>query len=299
MSEPISHTDMSGDTPAPQLVRLGDLLGALQTDAEEAYRAMQEGRPRGPVTGLPRLDQVLGGAIVPGLHILHASPGVGKTALCLQIGGGCGCPCVLVTCEMAPLELLRRLIARVNLEKLDSIRAGAIPPDRLMECARKVIERCPNLAILDATQAFAGPELLRATVEKVRGSSPHALLIVDSLHSWTAALPADVEEYTALNMAIAELRSLARGLSCAVLAVAERNRMSMKNGGLSAGAGTRKLEYSAESVIEIQREEKEEPTPAGEVTVRIKVLKNRNGSRGEGIPVLWHDNYQRFREAQW
>src|SRR5829696_3798503 len=96
------QTERSASAP---VMRLGDLIGALRDDAAAAYEAKQSGKPRGPITRIPQLDDVLGGALQPGVHVLHASPGAGKTALALQIAATCGFPALFVTCEMAPLEL--------------------------------------------------------------------------------------------------------------------------------------------------------------------------------------------------
>jgi replicative DNA helicase len=283
--------------PTPSLLRLADLLGDLQADAAAAHEALESGRPRGPVTGLPKLDKQMGGTLAHGLTILNAGPGIGKTAWALQIAATCGFPALFVSCEMASIELFRRVIARTTCTPLDFIRSGAYPPEVILEKARQAIAACPDLALLDATERFVGPDLLRAAALCVRGQASNLLVVVDSVHSWADSAPGDAEEYTALGAAVASLRSVARGLNCPVLAIAERNRASMRGGGVSSSAGTRKFEYGSEAVIELDREESETRNGAGEVPVTLKLSKNRNGGRGEKVNLLWHDNYQRFREA--
>ena len=77
-------------------------------------------------------------------------------------------------------------------------------------------------------------------------------MVVDSLHSWADSLGAEATEYDRLNAAMEALGRLARTLSCAVLVTLERNRAAMKGGGLNAGAGTRKIEYGAEVVLDLR-----------------------------------------------
>src|ERR687889_303094 len=101
-------------TDHPRLLRLNDLLDAWTVDATAAHEAYTTGTPRGPVTALPALDRELGGALQPGLHLLHAGPGAGKTALALQIAATCGTPALFVSAETSALELLRRHTARVT-----------------------------------------------------------------------------------------------------------------------------------------------------------------------------------------
>lgn len=285
--------------PIPRLVRLDQLLDEWEADATAASEAYTTGNPRGPVTGMPRLDQELGGALTPGVHIAHGGPGVGKTALALQIATTCGCPALYMTCEMSPLELLRRHTARVTDTFLGRLRSGELEPAASIQLVRKAIEAAPLLAIADATRAFAGPSWLAQAARIVRGDGPHLLLlVVDSIHSWAESAPGDsASEYERLNAAVASLRSLATQLDCAVLGIAERNRMSMSTGGLSASAGSRKFEYGGESVWELNRKEDAVPDGAGEVAVTLRLVKNRNGSPNRKVDLLFHGALQRWREA--
>lgn len=282
---------------APRLTRLADLLDAWEVDARAAFEARGEGIARGPLTGLDKLDTELGGALQPGLNVLHASPGVGKTALALQIGATCGCPCLYLSAEMAPLELLRRLTARATGTYLGRLRSGELAPADSVRLARQAVAAAPLLTIADATTAFAPVPWLQRAAAVVRGDARHLLLVVDSVHSWAEGVPGDLDEYTRLGMALQSLRVLARSVDCAVLAIAERNRASMKVGGLSASAGHRSFEYGAESVLELNRPEDAAEDASGEVAVKLRIAKNRHGSPNRTIPLLFHGALQRFREA--
>jgi hypothetical protein len=123
----------------------------------------------------------------------------------------------------------------------------------------------------------------------------HALLVVDSVHSWAEAAPTDVDEYTALNDGLAALRRIARNLQCPVLAIAERNRAKMSVGGLDASAGSRRFEYGAESVLALNREKDEGAD--GEAKITLTIEKNRNGASGRRISLLFNGALQRFNEV--
>jgi hypothetical protein len=73
---------------------------------------MKTEQPRGPQTGIAALDQVLGGLLAPGLHLLQATPGAGKSAMALQFASDCKHPALYSSAEMPTLELFKRLIAR-------------------------------------------------------------------------------------------------------------------------------------------------------------------------------------------
>lgn len=289
----------------PRVYRLGDLLEEWDTFAEEAYEARQGNKPLGIKTGLDKVDEEIGGVFQSGLHSIQGGPGVGKTAFALQVACQCGFPAIYVTCEMAPLELLRRIAARVTGTYLGKFKSGELEPDQAKAQVRRAIATCPNLAILDSTRGYvpafapdSSPNAMNLydLAETIRGDFPHVLIVIDSLHSWADKALADLKEYEYLNTAIGSLRGLAAALDCPVIAIAERNRQSMERGGLSGGAGTRKIEYSAESVVELDSTNGG-PDAHGEVAISLKLSKNRNGVIGRPVELRFNGALQRYREV--
>lgn len=288
------------ETPTPTITRLGDLLSEWEEDATAAHLAHKNGTPRGPVTGLPKLDRDISGALQPGMHIIHGQPGAGKTAFVLQIAGMCGCPCLYVTCEMGTLELFRRITARVTGTFLGKLKSGELMPSQSVAYARQAAAACPQLVLLDATRAYASPSYIYDVATLTRGDARHLLIIVDSIHSWAEGAYADLggaTEYESLNMGLSALRGLSQRLGCSVLGVAERNRASMKGGGLSAGAGTRKLEYGCETLFDLSRKDDDKPDANGEFAVTLRIEKNRNGTPGRKHELMFDGAQQKFREA--
>lgn len=288
----------------PRLTRLGDLLEAWEIEATAAAAAAAAGIPRGPVTGLKKVDDALGGFFPVGLHIVHGTPGAGKTAFVLQTAGVNAaekrpealCPVLFVSCEMALLELYRRHTARITGTYLGRLKTGELSPSESVALARRAAAAAPNLALCDATSAAATPDYLRRIARKERGDAPRFLVVVDSLHSWAEGwAPEGQSEMEYLPRACAELRRLAQQLQCPVLAVAERNRASMKSDGQSSGAGSRKIEYGAETVLSLGAEEAENVN--GEVPVKLVFPKNRNGAKGKTVDLLFSGREQKFREA--
>lgn len=280
----------------PRRIRLKDLLSEWEEDATEAHEAYETGVPRGPVTGMDTLDYELGGWFSPGLFVIHGQPGAGKTAFVLQVAASCGCPALLVSCEMGPLELLRRITARVTGTYLGKLKTGELSPAESLALARRAVAATPDLVIADATTSYASPEWIRGAAEVTRGESSKLLVIIDSVHSWVDSCPADLTEYEALNNGLSALRTLGKQLSCPLIAVAERNRASMAKGGLSASAGSRKFEYGGEAVFDLQRSSDSKPDANGEVSITFVIEKNRNGAPGKKINLLFQGSLQRFRE---
>jgi replicative DNA helicase len=281
----------------PCLLSLAALLDEWELDAKAAHEARVSGTPRGPVTGFAKLDDALGGALQHGPHVVHGQPGAGKTAFVLQVATQCGCRVLYVTCEMRPLELLRRLTARVTETYFGRLKSGEFRPSDSLEKARQAVAAVPDLALADATQAYTSPSWIENAARAHRGEQRHLLVVIDSVHSWAETIPADASEYEALGAAIAELRSLAARLECPILAVAERNHASMQGGGLSASAGHRNFEYRGELVLDLKRVREARPDGMGEVDVPLELAKNRNGAIGDPILLKFNGALQRFREA--
>lgn len=294
---------------APRLLPLPDLLGALLDEAEKDHAAKLAGALRGPITGLPTLDRELAGRLVPGFHVLHGNTAAGKTSFALQVAASCGFPALFVTCEMGPLELLRRVIARAAGVYLGRLKSGEYSRDAFAEYANAALAACPQLALLDATRAYVPRDLIDAAARawRERLGADHVLIVLDSLHSWAAAAPSfrDFGEYEALGAAVADLQRLAADLTAPILVVNERNRASADGGGVNAAAGSRKIEYGAETVWGLYREtetdEHGKPRPkgfdaAGEVGAHLAIEKNRHGAGGR-VALRFHGALQQWREA--
>lgn len=287
-----------GKPETARLLNFGDLLREFGDDAEAANTALVSGVPRGPVSGLRGLDRELSGAWLPGLHWIHGNAGAGKTAFALQVAAMCGAPALFVTCEMSPVELLRRHTARATGTFLGRLKSGEFSRGDAETLARDAIATAPRLCFADATQAPAPLQFLRDAAQIARGDDRHLLIIVDSLHSWALRLASGLSEYEALNVAIADLQTLAHSLKCPILVVSERSRSAMQSGGLNAGAGTRKIEYSGETVIDLNREPGAKTDGAGEVEIKLTLSKNRHGAAGKPLDLRFNGALQRFTEPK-
>lgn len=290
-----------GGLGSPKLYRLGDLLQDFTEDAREAYQAREEGRQRGPVSGFPTLDDAIGGAFMPGLHVMHGGPGAGKTAWALQVAACCGTPALFVSCEISPLEILRRLAARVTGTYLGRFKTGELEPARAVDLARRACEASPLLALVDGTAGFPDPGWLQQQAREVQGENRHLLVILDSLHTWANRAPGlrGKTEYDTLNGGLSDLEQLAGALKSPLLVIAERNRGSMQSGGMSAAKGSSRIEYAGETVIGLDKESGAGGglDPSGETPLTARVEKNRHGMPGK-VDLLFHGPLQRFREGQ-
>ena len=283
-------------TATARLMLLSDALAAMRADADAANLARISGTPRGPVSGLKLLDMELGGAFAAGIHITHGQPATGKTAFALQIAASCQCPSMFVTCEMAPAELLRRHTARITKTFLGRLKSGEMSGADVEKLALEAIRAAPQLAFVDATCDPAPPSFLLDAARIVKGEAQHLLIVVDSLHSWVEGIGGEASEYESLNAGLAALRKLSHVLNCPIFVISERNRENMA-GGLSAGAGSRKIEYGAESVIDLERPRDAKPDGSGEVDITLVLRKNRQGAAGKPLLLKFNGALQSFQQT--
>jgi hypothetical protein len=297
---PISLEPIEAPQPGPRLYALSSLIDTATADAQARYDSQRNGTPLGALTPIPELTKALGGALSVGVHILHGSPGSGKTAFALQTASKCQCPALFVTCEMEPIELLRRIASRVTGTYLGRFKSGEMHPNMAREHFEAAARSAPMLAILDATTTALPPSLLLelAAAHKAKyPDNPHYLIALDSVHSWVSGFNAGTaEEYDALNIGLDAIRMTAQKLDAAALCIAERNRGTMRTGGQSASAGTRRFEYGAESVIELDRDLDNKADAHGNGDIKLKVSKNRHGET-LSFDLKWHGACQEFKAA--
>ena len=273
-----------------QIFKLDALADVLAAEHEAADRARADGKNLGPLVPFARMADELGGSWPIGLSCLHAGPGAGKSAMCIQCVLSADCSATYVTCEMSGPSVGRRIIANETGRYLGRLRPGEMSSVGIRGAADAVAQRHPDVYIIDASTAPCSEAMLRGQMETMRCRDSHGLLVVDSLHAWAASIEPQREEYQAVSIAIETLRRLSIDYHIAVVAIVERNRASMLSGGISAGAASRKIEYSAEAVIEL------ECIDAARGAVNLRFVKNRNGRAGVTIGFRFSGATQRFEE---
>jgi len=159
-----------------------EVRGSLRKDLSRARSAFSQSSYQDPVsllsveisetsraaTGLPELDRVLGGGVVPGMVVLlGGEPGIGKSTLVLQWAATCGGDVLYASGEESERQI-----------KLRAQRLGAESPGihlfaetdvrRILEAADRMK---PALLLVDSIQTLFDPEFESSagSVSQVRG----------------------------------------------------------------------------------------------------------------------------------
>ena len=282
-------------------------------------------------TGFSELDDILGGGIPAGLHVVAAMSSLGKTTLVVQMCASMaqqGQDILFFTLEMSRLELFAKNISRHSFEldirnhaqtgfSTNDIVSGY--PERsgnqvLKAHLQKSVEAyrtyADRLTVIEGSGDITAARVRELTESYIRLTGRVPVVVIDYLQ---LLQPTDIRMTDKQNIdaSIAELKRLtAQG--CPVIAISSLNRASYDSPVTMASLKeSGNIEYSSESILALdlqamydaQRQnakgfdlnaEKQKPARA----VLLTVLKNRNGRVGDQIPMLFYPKYNYFSKQE-
>ncbi len=291
-------TDGRGDN---QVAEIRDVLH----DAMDRLDARMRGEQTASSveTGFTELDAITSGLHESELIILAARPGMGKTALAMNIAEHVSIemevPVLFVSLEMGAIELAERLLcsrAKVNGHRL---RNGSISNDERRELVRTAGEISEAKLFVDDTPSRTVTEIAAASRRIRRREERLGLIVIDYLQLLEPDNPKDPRQEQVAKIA-RRLKGLAREMKVPVLCLAQLNRQAEDNRDhvprLSHLRESGAIEQDADVVMFIHREEyfrrgDERDEVAGEAEIHI--AKQRNGPVDK-VDLLWRKEYTRF-----
>ena len=286
----------------PVLMPVSQYMAGWLEDYAERVEARISGVPRGAVTGLKRLDAILGGCLMPGLHFVTGKAGSGKSAFLLQAALNCGVPVVYVTCELSAYEMLNRLMCVTSGVTMNEIKQGAVSLSDVSALVESLMLKTSHMNFMDGSGQYLDHQRILDACETARTDHPskRMLLIIDSFHAWSAMSTGNQTEYMNLRDHVTYARQLSSRLKSPVVLASEQNRMSKDGSGGQAAAKGYGVEYSAETLINL---ELSAATSERKVAMNVYVEKNRHGASVPYVkdePASYQLEYdrhtQRFKE---
>lgn len=273
---------------------------AYETIAE----ASKQGKPRiGRSTGFRKLDDHIGGLEAGDLIILAGRPGMGKTALALQIAEhiasdvsdpGMG---IVLSLEMTRDRLMLRSLGRVSGERMRELRIGK-PGNWSRVC--DATANLSKLPIIVDDDGELTPLKLRAKVRRhlqtLRAACPTmplGMIVVDYVQlmdaDFTRRGGTRTEELTQITRA---LKRTAKDFGCTVLALSQFRRPAPgKTAARPELADLRdsgSIEQDADVVLAIHRDDAYRPPhEKKDGLAELLVLKGRNS--GEAVHIVRFD----------
>ena len=255
----------------------------------------------GTRTGLVDLDNTLTGLHPGTLTLLAARPGMGKSAMALNIAENIcdqGMTVAFLTLEMSKRELLIRSFARESRIDSQRIRMGLLDPSEQLKFAdaKKIIDaRKPRLLIEDT--AAMNNAKLRAEVRRMHRQSDVKLIVVDYLQLMlsTSDVDSKQEEIAAISRS---LKLLAKELHIPVLALSQLNRKlegrNDKRPNLADLRDSGALEQDADVVVFLYRDEYYNPESQDVGICEAIIAKNRMGP-SDTVRLAFNARFSTFK----
>lgn len=268
--------------------RMKTLLDALS----DMYQGLDHHRSNIRIdTGLPRLDAKLKGLWGGNLCIIGARPGVGKSALALNIaehvakGGG---TVVIYSMEMLADELAERMVARHSI-KLDDL----IDSDLSMEQFSEIAGICSELSKLPIRINDA-PNMTVAKIRTEVATIPKLTLIIVDFLSLMQSGRKFENRNLELGAISRDLKNLAAELQVPIIALAQLNRgtSDTETPTLRSLRDSGELEQNANKVLLMWHVDRELNH------IGIAVAKNRRGKTG-AIKLYFDGDHMRFTEIDY
>ncbi|PKL35291.1 MAG: replicative DNA helicase [Spirochaetae bacterium HGW-Spirochaetae-1] len=259
------------------------------------------------VTGMPSgykdLDEMLTGFHGAELIIIAARPGMGKTAIALNIISNIAQvekdkSVIFFSLEMPAQQLGMRLLCIQSMIDSQRVRTGHISSEELKQLFSSADRLSKSKIFIDDTPSINIMEI-RAKARRLHQRNPIGLIVVDYLQLISSISRVD------RHLQIAEisrfLKQLARELEVPVIALSQLSRaVEQRADQIPTLADLREsgaIEQDADVVMFIYREEKVKKDSEKRGIADIIVAKQRNGPIGT-ISLKFWDKYTKFENLE-
>jgi replicative DNA helicase len=252
-------------------------------------------------TGYRDLDALTHGFQKGDLVIIAARPGMGKTALVLNLAANTalrrGASVAVFSLEMPGEQLVSRMLAaeaRINLEKL---RSGRLSEDEWPKLTHVADQLSQAKLFVDDTPGIT-PGSIRAKCRRLKRREGLDLVIVDYLQLMSSGQREQSREQE-ISRISRSLKGLAKSLSVPVIALSQLNRgvesRTDKRPMLSDLRESGAIEQDADLIAFIYREDryKEDIEESKRGIAELIIGKHRNGPTGV-VKLKWWGAWTRF-----
>jgi len=286
---------------------------ALSVLVQQTFERMQlrheDGRSlSGLPTGIPMLDDMLGGLQNQDLLILAARPSVGKTSLALNLAEHVAVverlPVAIFSLEMSKQQLAERLLSSHSGVDAQKMRRNMLNGEELHKLQESAAALSEAPIYIDDTPGISALEL-RAKARRLVGQHDIKLIVIDYLQlmSYPGAESRQVE-VSSISRAV---KALARELKVPALCLSQLNRnpegRESKRPMLSDLRESGSIEQDADVVMMLHREDyyhhdeewkSENPEKIG--ICELIIAKQRNGPTGT-VELQFQKETTRFFQA--
>ncbi len=293
--------EIAEDKVKPSFFALKDILADTYKAVEDAYenKALVTGVP----TGFRDLDQKTSGFQAGDLIIIAGRPGMGKTALALNIarnaGEETGKPAAIFSLEMSKEQLSMRMLSSEARVDSSRMRGGFLSQSDLARINRAAGTLYDIPLFIDDTPSISALEI-RAKARRMRMNEGLGLIIVDYLQLMRGRASAERRDLEISEIS-RSMKALAKELRLPVVALSQLNRRveerTNKRPVLSDLRESGAIEQDADVIMFIYREKlyNEDVDPSKKLLAELIVAKHRNGPTGT-INLTFFEEFTQFSD---
>jgi len=262
-------------------------------------------------TGFARLDNMMGGLRPGSLNIIAARPGMGKSALAINIAtyvAANGKGVAIFSLEMSKTEIGNRLLsAGMTYSSVNSIMYGHRYGDREREDLDAALTKVGRLPIYIDDNSMSNPITMKSKLTELiaQPNVEIGLIVVDYLQLMTMPGRGQSNRQNEIADVSRSLKVLAKEFDVPIIALSQMSRDAAKRDDhtpqLSDLRDSGAIEQDADTVIFIDRPdyynkgETPDPEESDIKNANLYLAKNRHGSVGK-IKVKWEPKRTRFFE---
>ena len=289
----ISERGISGE-----FVDIKDIILDVFQDIEKRY---EENKLEGITTGYSALDKITDGLKKKNLIYLAGRPSMGKTALALNIAEKNvleGNSVAIFSLEMGKEELVKRLLTGISMVSSEEIRSKNLDEkhwERMIKTSTALLKK---RLFIDDTPSLTVAEMT-SMCRKVKREKGLDIVIIDYLQLINSNIRKN-NRREEIDIISKSLKAMAKELDLPVVVISSLSRaVELRQSKVPILLDLREsgqIEYDADLVIFVHREEYYDPTEENKGQAEIIIAKQRNGKLGI-VKLKWLGEYTRFVDA--
>ena len=275
-------------------------VGAVLNDVMEQLAKLTAGsEPPGLSTGLHDLDRKINGLNKTDLILIAARPGMGKTAIalniCLNVAKTYEKTVAFFSLEMSREQLVMRLLSTESFVENQKLTTGHLEDDDWSKLSIASSALSQTDIRVDDNPAITVAEINA----KCRRLDNLGLVLIDYLQLMTAAAPGKSGDnrVTIVSDISRALKIMAKELNVPVICLSQLSRANEsrtdKRPMLSDLRESGAIEQDADSVLFLYRDEYYNPNTQDKNIAECIIAKNRHGETGK-VELAWSPQYTTF-----
>lgn len=278
--------------------KISDILVNTVSELEELYN--QKKPISGISTGYPDLDRMTAGLQKSELILLAARPGMGKSALALNIATNVALkeniPVVIFNMEMSKEQLVKRILSSEAMIDSNKLKTGKLDAPDWANLADAMGIFADAGIYIDDTADITATDI-RSKCRKLKLEKNIGLIVIDYLQLIKANSKKNATREQEISEISRALKILAKETNVPVIALSQLSRSIEQRAEhrpmLSDLRESGSIEQDADIVMFLYRDEVYNPESPKKNMVEVIIEKNRSGTRGS-IDLGWIGKHTKF-----